>query len=125
MRGTAVIPMIVPLATSPTCFPPHQMVEDHARISNSSSSSSSPGDALSPKGPSSPSPSPPHPPSSFTAFRRVRRNRSYARVVASGRMLGARWFAWMELVLSDGRSTASVSLVSGWCRVVRAYFKGP
>ena len=84
------------------------MVEDHARISNS------PGDALSPKSLSSlsPYPSPFHPPSSFTAFRRVRRNRSYARVVASGRTLGARWFAWMELVLSDGRSTASASLVS-------------
>ena len=34
-------------------------------------------------------------------FRRLRRNCSYATVQATGRPLGARWYAWVELMLPD------------------------
>ncbi|CAI5470099.1 unnamed protein product [Closterium sp. Yama58-4] len=41
-------------------------------------------------------------------YRRLRRNRSYATVQATGRALGARWFAWIEFVTDD--SSAPLSL---------------
>ena len=34
-------------------------------------------------------------------YRRMRRDRSYVAVQGTGRILGQRWFAWMELLVAE------------------------
>lgn len=49
-------------------------------------------------------------------YRRMRRNCSYATVQATGRPLGARWYAWVELLISNvpDLSSASSTTETAW-----------
>jgi hypothetical protein len=38
-------------------------------------------------------------------YRRMRRDRSYVTVQGTGRILGQRWFAWMELLVAEAEPT--------------------